>query len=240
MGGILSTAFVLLIFYFIFNLIAQFLPGQLILVAGSIAFGVGARNVCLDFKERPNRKFLLAAIAAAPILLICYYFAITSKAACDGYYLGKIFGGSGGVTQSGADISFENYSSVCHWPGFRYACKQYDECRQGIAALRALPLFLFGLICISIGSVIGLLQVARKPLQAIRHKEEFRSELTQAPKISQVQFDLLSYANENPEKFLNSTVKELSLLSTKSERSIKSFITKNRLRCADYESKRVG
>lgn len=223
--------------YFIFTLVAQFLVGQLAIAAGSLMLGVLAYQIAVEAKDKIYRG-LIISFGLMLLLLVSYYFAFTSKTACDGYYIGKVFEKSGELIQSGAEISASNYSDVCYSPGFRHACNQYNECNQKFAALRALPLFLSGLLCILVGAITGLLRASWKQLPVSVQSLDSKLTTTETtPKVA-TDFNLSTFANNYPLEFEKSTLAQLASLSGKSERSIKSFITKNNLRCVDYQSRK--
>jgi len=154
-GGLGHSLLALFFAYFLFMIVAQFLVGQLALVAGGVYLGIQTSRNSSDFTSPGWRSFLVASSVGA-LLGVALVAAVGSGTACDSYYIGKVFGSGYGPEQNGAMVTAENHSNVCSFPGFRHACSQFDECRKGVAFFRPLPIFLFCLLCVAIGAAIGL------------------------------------------------------------------------------------
>ena len=102
---------------------------------------------------------MIGGIIFTSMLAFFYYRSTLSDSACDSYYIGKVFESEYETKQSGTTITKENYPGVCYFPGFKQACKQYEECRRISPTFQPLALFLFGLLCSSLGAVVGLLKL---------------------------------------------------------------------------------
>jgi hypothetical protein len=234
----------LIVAIFLFNIIAGFFIGKIILLLLAIACGIISKRVCSDLDPKvflgTRRKYVLSSFVALAALGLVYLYALTSEGACNGYYAGKLFDKASTIQQNGAYITNDNSMKVCDFPGYGSACKQYYECRRTLPPLRSIPLFFLGLICISIGSAIGFAAnrkfILHEKLQRLRSPHSISGE--KSKKSATPQFDLLKYSIEHTAKFEATTVAELSLLSGKSERAVRGFITRNGLRCADYQAKK--
>jgi hypothetical protein len=154
-GEIGAALLLIFVMYFVYMVVAQFVIGQLALIFGAIYCGVQIKRTVTDFLGRSYRNFFIALIVTL-LLFVALIAAVGRDTACDGYYIGKVFGSGYGPQQNGTTVSADNYSQVCHFPGFRYACSQFDECRSGVPFLRPLPIFIFGLLCAGIGVVFGI------------------------------------------------------------------------------------
>jgi len=236
MGELGGALLVLFLFYFVFMLVAQFIIGQLLIVIGSIALAFLARSICKEVAAKNLFKFFTCLLISV-LLGIGYYNSLFSETSCDNYYMGKLSNSGYGPEQNGVSISNDNYSKICHFPGFRYACSQYDECRSGLTALKPLPLFLFGLLCASLGSALGLLPNGKFSTTKADKESKYKTESTNLQD-SKTSITLQKFQKENPTLFEESTVEEIAKLTGRTERAIKAFITKNKLYCINYGSKK--
>jgi hypothetical protein len=235
LGGALIGLFLL---YFLFMFVAQFLIGQLLIFFGALYLGYFVYNLCLDF-EKPKRIYKIITILISGLLVLAYVAALNSESYCDGYYIGKVFKSGYGPEQNGATVTIENYSNICGYPGFSHACRQFEECRRGTVVLKPLQLFVFGLLCASIGSVLGLIKIGKIDSPKVTESQNLagaadgtKIELNESSK------QLKDHWRENKDKFENSTLSYISKNTGYSERAIKTFITKNKLYCTDYGVKK--
>jgi hypothetical protein len=235
MGELGGALLVLFLFYFVFMLVAQFIIGQILIVIGSIALALLAHSICKEVAAKNLFKFFTCLLISV-LLGIGYYNSLFSETSCDNYYMGKLNNSGYGPEQNGVSISHDNYSKICNFPGFRHACSQYDECRSGLTALKPLPLFLFGLLCASLGSALGLFPSGKLS----ETKGEDASSYKPNPaniKISSTSITLQKFQQDNPTVFQNSTVEEIAKLTGRTDRSVKNFITKKKIYCVNYGSK---
>lgn len=235
MGELGGALLVLFLFYFVFMLVAQFIIGQILIVIGSIALAFLAHSICKEVAAKNFFKFITCLLISV-LLGIGYYNSLFSETSCDNYYMGKLSNSGYGPEQNGVSISYDNYSKICNFPGFRHACSQYDECRSGLTALKPLPLFLFGLLCASLGSALGLLPTGKLNIAKGEKESKYKAQSTNIQN-SNKQITLQKFQEENPTLFEESTVEEISRLTGRTERAIKTFITKNKLYCINYGSK---
>lgn len=237
MGGIGAGLISLFVFYLIFALTAQFVIGQIAILIGSIALGVLIYRLCSEM-EGENRTYLYGSIILSVLLGLLYYNAVLSETACDNYYIGKVFNSGYGAQQNGASITKENYSEVCHFSGLSYACSQYMECKSGLTALKPLALFFFGLLCSSIGCTLGMLKAVSKIKPNKSNAISNPINTSSASNLTIPALGLYDFQQENKEIFKQSTVEEIAKLTGRTERSIKAFITRHNLSCANYDSKK--
>lgn len=230
-GGLLVGLFLL---YFVFMLVAQFLIGQLLIFLGAIYIGYLAYKLCLDLEE-PKRIHKIIALLVFGVILVAYVGALNSDSSCDGFYIGKVFKSGYGPEQNGTTITSDNYSSVCGYPGFRHACRQFEECKRGMVVLKPLQLFLFGLLCAALGSVLGLVKVSKFEIKNNAEPKE-PIEIADGNKVivDVSSKNLQDYWKESKDTFETSKVSHISKMTGRSERAIKVFITRNKLFCADY------
>jgi hypothetical protein len=237
MGELGGAALILFLFYFVFMFVAQFIIGQILIVIGSIALAFLAYSVCKEVKAKTLFKFLTCLLITV-LLGIGYYNSLFSETSCDNYYMGKFTRPRYGPEQNGVSISQDNYSKICNFEfqGFRHACSQYDECRSGLTALKPLPLFLFGLLCASLGWALGLFPIGKFNETKGEDESNYKAQSTNIQN-SNKQITLQTFQEENPILFKESTVEEISRLTGRTERSIKTFITRKKLYCVNYGSK---
>lgn len=235
MGELGGALLVLFLFYFVFMLVAQFIIGQILIVIGSIALAFLAHSICKEVAAKNFFKFITCLLISV-LLGIGYYNSLFSETSCDNYYMGKLSNSGYGPEQNGVSISYENYSKICNFPGFRHACRQYDECRSGLTALKPLPLFLFGLLCASVGSALGLLPLGKLITSKGEEDSKHKRESTYLQN-SKTLITLRKFQEENPTLFKESTVEEIAKLTGRTERSIKTFITREKIYCINYGSK---
>jgi hypothetical protein len=237
MGELGGAVLILFLFYFVFMLVAQFIIGQILIVIGSIALAFLAHSICLEVAVKNLFKFFTCLLISG-FLGICYYNSLFSETSCDNYYMGKLSNSKYGPEQNGVSISHDNYSKICNFEfqGFRHACSQYDECRSGLTALKPLPLFLFGLLCASLGSALGLLPNGKFSTTKADEESKYKAQSTNIQN-SNKQITLKKFHEENPTLFKESTVEEIAKLTGRTERSIKTFITREKIYCINYGSK---
>lgn len=230
-GGLLVGLFLL---YFVFMLVAQFLIGQLLIFLGAIYIGYLAYKLCLDL-EKPKRLYKFIALLVSGVILVSYLGVLNSESSCDGFYIGKVFKSGYGSEQNGTTITSENYSGVCGYPGFGHACRQFEECKRGMVVLKPLQLFLFGLLCTALGSLLGLVKVSKFEVKNnLESKEPIKTVDRNKVLLNASSKHLQDYWKESKDTFETSTVSHISKMTGRSERTIKSFITRNKLFCADY------
>jgi len=237
MGELGGLLIVLFLFYFVFMLVAQFIIGQILIIIGSFSLAYLAYSICSEVATRNFYRFVTCLLISV-LLGIGYYNSLFSETLCDNWYMGKLSNSRYGPEQNGVSISHDNYSKICNFEfvGFRYACSQYEECRSGLTALKPLPLFLFGLLCASLGSALGLIPIGK--LNITKGEEESRyksgSINLQNPKTL---ITLQKFQEENPTLFEESTVEEIAKITGRTEKSVKSFITRKKLYCINYGSR---
>jgi len=223
LGGLLLALFIL---YFVFMLVAQFLIGQLVLFLGSFYIAYVVYKLCVDVDDI-KKIYFYVIFSLCCLFLFAYVNSLFSDTSCDGYYIGRVFKPSYGPEQNGITISNENFSNVCGFPGFRHACSQYSECKSGFVVFKPFQLFLLILLCASLGASLGFLININLNLEGKVLSSQAVEGFVELKNLSE-------YYKINEDFFKNLTVQEIAVQTGRTERYVKSFITRNKLKCQNY------
>jgi hypothetical protein len=104
-----------------------------------------------------------------------------------------------------------------------------------MVALKPLQLFLFGLLCTAIGGLLGLIKLRKVDVKHNTESKELIKTVGEGEVIMNASSkQLRDHWKENKDKFETSSVSNIAKMTGRSERAVKTFITRNKLFCADY------